>query len=213
MTNSSAGQAGIRKYCERDKDALGAICVLTGNAGADATGRHSDEELLPYLYLYPYLAHGPSWAWVSEIEGKPVGYLVATPDVVAFKRWWLQEWAPILQERFPKEEVRNWSEQDRSLLRDLLRPEMSDWEGAYPAALHVNLLDEAQGRGFGKSLIEVLTAALRSESVPGVALGVDARNENAIGFYKHLGFKVLQEQKTAGETTGYTMGKDALGEG
>jgi len=34
---------------------------------------------------------------------------------------------------------------------------------------------------------------LRARGVPGVHLGVDSRNQRAVGFYEHLGFEHLDE--------------------
>ena len=34
---------------------------------------------------------------------------------------------------------------------------------------------------------------LRARGVPGVHLGVDARNKRAVGFYEHLGFEHLDD--------------------
>jgi ribosomal protein S18 acetylase RimI-like enzyme len=62
---------------------------------------------------------------------------------------------------------------------------------AYPAHLHIDLLARARGLGLGRVLIERLLTELRARSVAGVHLGVDPANANAIGFYEHLGFRVL----------------------
>ena len=60
---------------------------------------------------------------------------------------------------------------------------------AYPAHLHIDLEARARGRGLGRVLIEGLLTDLRARGVPGVHLGVDVANANAIAFYRHLGFR------------------------
>jgi ribosomal protein S18 acetylase RimI-like enzyme len=42
-----------------------------------------------------------------------------------------------------------------------------------------------------------LLSELRSRRVPGVHLRVDARNDDAIAFYEHLGFAVVHRMDTS----------------
>jgi len=55
----------------------------------------------------------------------------------------------------------------------------------YPAHLHIDLLPVLQGRGVGREMMSRLLEELRTRKVPGVHLGVDARNQRAVGFYEH----------------------------
>jgi hypothetical protein len=52
---SGRGDAGIRPYRTEDLARLREICVLTGAAGGDATGRWSTDHQMPDLYLEPYV--------------------------------------------------------------------------------------------------------------------------------------------------------------
>ena len=61
----------------------------------------------------------------------------------------------------------------------------------YPAHLHIDLLPELQGQGFGRRLIDTLRAALAARGVPAVHLGMDAANTGARAFYDRLGFHEL----------------------
>ena len=65
---------------------------------------------------------------------------------------------------------------DVELLRLIHEPEVTPAElaEAYPAHLHIDLLERARGRGLGRLLIERLLGELRARGVPGVHLGVDA---------------------------------------
>ena len=49
---------GLRRYRPGDLARLREICVLTGAAGSDATGRWSTDDLLPDLFLEPYVIEG-----------------------------------------------------------------------------------------------------------------------------------------------------------
>ncbi len=61
----------------------------------------------------------------------------------------------------------------------------------YPSHLHIDLLDRAQGRGFGRRMIEMNMDQLRRKGSPGTHLGVSMMNTPAYGFYLKLGFKDL----------------------
>ena len=58
----------------------------------------------------------------------------------------------------------------------------------YPSHLHIDLLPEAQGAGFGRVLIETLCATLTRMGSPGVYVGVAATNTRALAFYRRVEF-------------------------
>jgi ribosomal protein S18 acetylase RimI-like enzyme len=62
---------------------------------------------------------------------------------------------------------------------------------AYPSHLHIDLLERAQGRGYGRRMIEQVMDTLRRRGSPGAHLGVSMMNTPAFGFYQRLGFKEL----------------------
>jgi len=61
----------------------------------------------------------------------------------------------------------------------------------YPSHLHIDLLERAQGRGYGRRMMEIVMDKLRQRGSPGAHLGVSMVNTPAIGFYKRLGFHEL----------------------
>lgn len=215
----------IRPYRPSDLDALIEVTVRTGNAGGDASGLHGDDELLAYVYMAPYVALAPEWAWVAEKDGRPVGFLVAVPEAAEFDIWWLREWAPVMDEKFPAEERAVWPEPGQQLFEAVQAgrapsvgtnlPELgeelsgdSQQQDIYPAELHINLLPEAQGLGAGRRLMETLFEKLRDEGAPGITLGVDPNNEQAVGFYKHLGFNTVRELRDeSGQPVSFVMTK------
>ena len=78
-------------------------------------------------------------------------------------------------------------------------------EGApvgYPAHLHIDLLPIGQKGGWGRKLMEQFWGQLRSMGVPAVHLGVGKANANAVGFYQHIGYHIVEE----GEF-GFVLGK------
>ena len=63
----------------------------------------------------------------------------------------------------------------------------------YPAHLHIDILPVAQSKGYGRKLIEVFLNRLQSQGIKGVHLIVSKKNQNAIGFYKQIGFNEIKE--------------------
>lgn len=172
------------------------ICLLTGNDGKDASALYRDPKLLGELYVGAYARFHPELAFVlvndrDEIEG----YAVGVADSVVFDATLNTHWWPWLRARYPLGSLAVHAK-DKGLVQTL-----HGWQGTnpelaaqYPAHLHIDLLPIAQGGGNGKRLLLTLLAALQDAGASGVHLGVSATNESAIGFYKHIGFSVLQHQ-------------------
>ena len=197
----------IRPYRPEDYDALGKICILTGDSGVDATGKFFDDELLPMIYAYPYAEYAPELARIVERDGEVVGYLIGVADVRAFAKWWQEEWTPKFRQRFPFDP--KWTDAEQALVAKGLDPQQAlvgPHTDEYPAELHIDLLPVTQGQGLGRRLIEDYRADLAKRGVKKLSLGVGARNQGAVGFYRRLGSETLAEHKSAdGEVTGYTM--------
>jgi ribosomal protein S18 acetylase RimI-like enzyme len=75
----------------------------------------------------------------------------------------------------------------------------------YPAHLHIDLLPQWQGLGWGRGLISALLAGLRTAGVPRVHLGMAVTNVSARAFYDRLGFT---EIPVPGATTVTYLGRD-----
>ena len=83
----------------------------------------------------------------------------------------------------------------------------------YPAHLHIDLLPELQGQGFGRRLIDTLRAALAARGVPAVHLGMDAANTGARAFYDRLGFHELASSTPQSPLLGITTTRRAASTG
>ncbi|MBE1533587.1 GNAT family N-acetyltransferase [Actinomadura algeriensis] len=173
------------------------ICLRTGAAGKDATDLFDDPRLLGDVFAGPYLAHSPDLAWVLAPEGSsslPVGYFLAVADTASFERELEDAWWPRVRARTAQRTVR--SSPFEGWLHSYVDspPRTSaDLTSRYPAHFHVDLLPEAQGGGHGRRLLSTALNALRERGVPGVHLGVSAANTNALAFYAHLGFELLDD--------------------
>ncbi len=164
----------IRRYEQRDRDAVYDICVRTGASGGDARGKYRSDDLLPDLFAGPYLLLEPDFCWVLDDGERAVGYLLGTPDTAAFARAWRDRWIPRLANRYPVPPRPPVTPDDAmvALLYDL--PGAMVWPGLaeYPAHLHIDLLPGVQASGWGRRLISTFFAAARTAGAPGVHLVV-----------------------------------------
>jgi len=181
----------IRPFRAGDEPALAAICLQTADAGADATGVLDDDDLWAEIFVLPYAARHPEFVFVVETDDRVAGYIVGVPDTREFETWFRDEWWPARGTRWPRPEVER-SRQDGILIYAYGRgPGAEPYGDSYPAHLHIDLLPELQGQGWGRRLIETLAEALRAHGVSGLHLATDVDNTGAIAFYERLGFTPL----------------------
>lgn len=185
----------IRPYRRTDRAALFDVCVRTGYLGGDARGRHPDDDLLPTIFLAPYVDLEPELAFVvADVAAgdRAVGYVVGTADTEEFVRRVRAEYLPTVADRFPPPPDPPVTETDRMLAllhrpEHMLHPVFAD----HPAHLHIDLLPAVQRRGHGRALVARLLAALAARGVPGVHLSMVTANTAARPFYDRLGFHEL----------------------
>ncbi|MCR6688701.1 N-acetyltransferase [Cellulomonas sp.] len=183
----------IRPFHPADVPGLYRLCLITGEAGRDATGLYRDPDLLGHLYAGPYPVADPTLTFVVADDEGVGGYVVATADSLGFARWLDEQWWPVLRAQHPRRPDPGDGSQDHVLVDRL-----HDWPtdplpqyADFPAHLHIDLAPRLQGQGWGRRLIGTLADALRARGVPGVHLGVSERNAGAIAFYTRLGFETF----------------------
>jgi len=181
----------IRPFEAGDLPALYRICLLTGDAGGDATPLYRDPDLMGHYYAAPYAVLEPELCFLLTADGEPCGYVLGTGDTAAFNERAERDWFPALRARLPHPEENDTSA-DAGMLRLIhagysIHPDVRD----YPAHLHIDLLPSAQRKGLGRKLIACYLAALRARGVSAVHLGVGERNVGAIAFYEKVGFHLI----------------------
>lgn len=179
----------IRPFRPGDQPALAEICLRTADAGADATGVFDDDDLWAEVFVLPYVARHPDLAFVVETDdGRVAGYVVGTDDTRAFEDWFASQWWPRFADRWPRP-AKERTRQDGTLVYAYGRRAGAELFGdTYPAHLHIDLLPELQGQGWGRRLIDTLVAELRSRGVTGLHLAASTENAGAIAFYPRVGF-------------------------
>ena len=182
----------IRPAGPDDVDALYEICLRTGAAGRDASELMDDRRLLGDLFVVPYAALEPEHAFVlDDGDGLAVGYVVGALDTRAFEARLEAEWWPAARARHA--DPAGLDSIEGLFLGYLHGPHRAPdaLVARYPSHLHIDLLPQVQGQGWGRRLMETLFEALRADGSTGVHLGVAEANERAIAFYAHLGMTEL----------------------
>lgn len=172
------------------------VCLLTGDAGQDATALFRNPDLLGHVYVGPYIVGQLDLALVVADSEGLAGYCLAASDTRAFEAWAEAAWWPVLREQYA---ILDDASADAEIIRLFhAPPQASDAVvDEYPAQLHIDLLARARGHGYGRNLIERQLASLRRQSARGVHLNVAADNANAIAFYRHLGFAEVDRLDTS----------------
>lgn len=195
----------IRHFEPADTDACYEICLRTGDLGADASRLHSDPRLLGEIWVGPYLARWPDFAFVLEDGLGVAGYIVGAPDTATHEEWLEHEWFPRLRDRYPLDKFAADSA-DGECVRHLHHPPTTTETIAaeYPAHLHIDLLPRTQGQGAGRRLIERFLRACHDAGVGAVHLGCGPDNPGALAFYQRLGFSDLSHGVVWGRATELT---------
>lgn len=171
------------------------VCFKTGDHGQDGEPFYrEDPDALGRIFVGPYLAFEPEFAFILEDISGICGYALGALDSRSFYGRYEKEWRPSLCARFPepKGDPASWSRVQtvHSWYHhpDYFCPEPYE---EYPSHLHIDLLGRAQGRGWGRRLMQQVMDRLRQRGSPGAHLGVTTRNQRALAFYHHLGFHEL----------------------
>ena len=183
----------IRPFQPSDLQALNEICLRTGDNGADASHLYRDPDLLGQRFAAPYAVLEPDLCFVLVRQDRPRGYILGTRDSAAFYARCEREWFPDLRRRYPLPEASDHSP-DAEVIRLFYEGYQVDEDlAAYPSHLHIDLLPEAQGQGYGRRLMETFLDRLRALAVPAVYLRVAKQNTRAIRFYEQVGFHRVKE--------------------
>jgi ribosomal protein S18 acetylase RimI-like enzyme len=185
----------IRSAQPGDEAAAYHVCLKTGDFGQDGEPFYrEDPDALGRIFVGPYLAFEPELSLMLEDDDGVCGYALGAFDSRSFYARYELEWRPKLCGRFPEptgdpakwtraQHVYSWYHHP-----DYFCPEPY---AVHPSHLHIDLLPRAQGRGYGRRMMEIVMDKLRLRGAPGAHLGVSMANTPAFGFYQRLGFSEL----------------------
>lgn len=122
---------------------------------------------------------------LADDSDKAVGYVLCEPDWRRYHRIFRKVDVPHIASLKKSDGLKAW----------LFPVPYMFFGSKYPAHLHIDLLDEYQGQGYGSKMIKMLLDELKKRNIPGVMLMASGENEGAIRFYGRLGFKMLIKTK------------------
>jgi ribosomal protein S18 acetylase RimI-like enzyme len=182
----------LRHATAHDHPALCAVCLKTGDAGADATWREDDPTLMGQIYAVPYQVLEPDLAFVVDSAEGVVGYLFGVLNTKSFNARLAQDWYPALQRHVadPGPDRSAWRNSDWA--RHAIHGpdfDIPDALNAFPSHGHIDLLPQARGRGIGRWCMYFLERRLALAGSTGLFLDVHPRNTRALRFYDALGYE------------------------
>jgi hypothetical protein len=198
----------VRPYATHDASAVERICRET--AAERPFAPFVDDPRLAWLfYAKPYVELAPEWAYVAELEGQLVGYLVGTPDTLAYERsltpYLASQW-PALARLHVSGTLRGLHRRaagQRALLRlhrQLLLRRTEEHDGiidlaAYPAHCHLQVTAAARDKRVGLMLMLRFHQELKERGVRGqhcAVLELEAKPGYS-RMVQALGFKTIRE--------------------
>lgn len=183
----------IRLYAPEDLESLRKICLRTGANGGDAGPTCVHQDLLGDYFAVPYVVRDPSMCLILADKNGACGYILGTNDTRLFNTWFNSSWLPELRAKY-QDLPPSPNASDGWLLARLDEEVATpDWVGEYPAHLHIDLLPQAQGGGWGRQLFESWTNLAFSRGAAGIHLGVSKANTNAVGFYRKMGMSKIED--------------------
>ena len=191
----------IRPVTTKDSDALSKICLLTANFGTSAEHLHNHGELPGLIYALPYVNLPTTFGFVLRshkedgTEKEIVGYILGTWDTPTFNAAAEKDWYPELRLKYPLSppDDTQRKDADQSYISRIHKPDSPPKEilEFSPAHIHIDILPEAQRKGWGKKLIGSAVKFLleKDPNMQGLWVGVDPRNEEGKRFYLKIGGK------------------------
>ena len=171
----------IRSYHPKDAKHLGQICIKT--AKDVFQGKKITETALVDVYCRYYIEQEPENCFVvADKNDEAKGYILCAKNYKNYKNVFVEKY------------LKTWNPVTHVMGR-LSVAAMRDFAEEYPAHLHIDLLPECQGQGYGRKLIELLIKHLKEQKIKGLMLHVGGDNYRAQAFYKKCGFKELHVEK------------------
>jgi len=153
-----------------------------------------DRQLFSLIFCDYYPLFEPKNCFVAvDQHNQPVGYLIGTLDTKRQEQTFLQRFLPYIVKHLL---VHTLWQHPYSFIQTLKFVQSFDSHTIdlhrYPSHFHVNILPGFQGAGIGKRLLQRFESHCRAHGIAGIHLTTSSYNRNAIGFYQHQGFQLVQ---------------------
>ncbi len=192
--------ARIRPYQPADRESIRRLCCETGYLGDPVESLFQDRELFADLFTNAYLDHAPEWAFVAEVDGRVVGYLLGAISPrfeLALMRSGLSTTAKMLYRLATGRYAQH--PRSRRFVRWLLTSGFREQprHPANAAHLHWDLSRGFRGRGICLRLWQVYERRLRAAGVQecyGSFFSYNKRRPESV--YARYGFRVFDRKRT-----------------
>ncbi len=186
----------IRPYQSPDRAAVRLIAYETADRGKPVAGAYFDRELLADLVTRYYTDCEPQASWVAETGGDVVGYLTGCVDTHRWRRFMTWRIVPAALMRAAGRGGAGCAHVWRLSWAIAQTCARGGWRrpislSAYPAHLHINVVEESRGQHVGRQLMDAFLAHALQAGVPGVHASVRADNQHGREFFERMGFKVI----------------------
>lgn len=172
--------AKVRAFEVKDAKNLREICLATSSF---PTETQKQKNFLYYLYNDYYTEFEPESCFVlADDNDEAVGYILCAKDFDTYSENFDKFYMPRIVQLGMKYHFMAWME---IFIHRIAKKK-------YPAHLHIDIMPEYQGKGYGRKLISALKAHLKEQGIPYVMLSVGANNKGVIAFYKKNGFTVAR---------------------
>jgi len=165
MPERSSMEFFIRPLRRSDRRSVRDICVATAWLGEGGDGHIPDDWIWAEFWTRYFTDREPqnSFALCGVGDGRVAGYLIGTSDVRRFDRYIPFLIPGIVLRAIRKRLIRRRETRAAaaSMLKSIAGGEMSISPAMvrdYPATMHIDLLGEARGRGYGQALRTVRRA-------------------------------------------------------
>jgi GNAT superfamily N-acetyltransferase len=195
MPQRCTAKCFIRPLRRADRQAVRDICIQTAWLGGPGKGHIPDRWIWAEFWTRYFTDRAPQNSWVlcSPGDDRVVGYLTGTDDVRRFDAY-TPFLAPGIILRAIRKRLLRWPDTRAavvSMLKSIASGEMSIPPALvrdYPATMHIDLLAEARGRGYGVELYETFLRRMESLGVRGVHAQTLSVNEPITRFCRDAGF-------------------------
>jgi ribosomal protein S18 acetylase RimI-like enzyme len=191
----------IRRLRKEDKNSLINITFGTAFLGESGAKIFDDPGLffdLGYLYYFLFERNN---SFVAVVDEKVVGYILCTRSVLNRNLTEIFYIIPFIV--LPKLISFRYSIGVKTLkyiylftIDSIFGNNLNAPFREYPAALHINIIDEYRGKGLGSKLMKELLEELRKRRIKGLQLNTTSENKSAIALYRKFSFVEYRRRKS-----------------
>ena len=169
----------IVDFQEKFRDRVRFVCLSTGPDNALTDKKTGD--YIVNSYCNYYIDCEPENCFVlTDDDDSAVGYILCAQDLKKYKK----NFKP-----YGKIVKRNAGIYNFEVFAEHFA--LGLFSSKYPAHMHIDILDDYTGQGYGSQMIEKLLKHLTDKGIKGIMLIVSSGNSDAVRFYKRHGFSVI----------------------